>query len=94
MPIAGFRHKGLQRFHENNDARSVPNQLAKKIRRLLTTLDTAAEVADMARYPGWRLHPLKGEWEGFWSVAVSGNWRIIFRFEAGEAFDVDLIDYH
>jgi proteic killer suppression protein len=94
MPVASFRHKGLQRFYENDDARGVPPDLAKKIHRLLTTLNAAAEVAEMRLYPGWRLHPLKGELEGFWSVTVSGNWRIIFRFEAGEAFDVDLIDYH
>jgi proteic killer suppression protein len=44
--------------------------------------------------PGYRLHLLKGELAGFWSVSVSGNWRIIFRFENGAAYDVDLIDYH
>ena len=44
--------------------------------------------------PGFRLHPLRGEYQGHWSVAVSGNWRIVFRFEAGEAMDVDLVDYH
>ena len=50
-------------------------------------------------YPvGWvdvpERHPLRGEYQGYWSVAVSGNWRIVFRFEAGEAMDVDLVDYH
>ena len=44
--------------------------------------------------PGWRLHPLKGRHKGLWAVDVSGNWRIVFRFEKGEAFDVDLVDYH
>ena len=48
----------------------------------------------MALYPGWRLHPLVGDLAGFWSVTVTGNRRIIFRFEQGRAFDVDLIDYH
>lgn len=48
----------------------------------------------MARYPGWRLHPLKGDLRGFWSVTVTGNWRIIFRFANGRAFDVNQIDYH
>ena len=45
-------------------------------------------------FPGWRLHPLKGELKGFWSVSVSGNWRVIFRFEDGDAFDLDFVDYH
>ena len=44
--------------------------------------------------PGWRLHPLKGDFEGCWSLAVSGNWRLVFRFEQGDALDLDLIDYH
>ena len=44
--------------------------------------------------PGFRLHPLKGNYEGFWSVTVQANWRIIFRFEAGHAADADYLDYH
>jgi proteic killer suppression protein len=44
--------------------------------------------------PGYRLHRLKGEWKGYWSVTISGNWRIVFRFEDGDAFDLDLVDYH
>jgi toxin HigB-1 len=44
--------------------------------------------------PGFRLHPLKGDLEGYWSVSVSGNWRVIFRFDGGDACDVDLVDYH
>ncbi len=48
----------------------------------------------MRAYSGWRLHRLKGDLDGFWSIAITGNWRLIFRFENGDAFDVDLIDYH
>jgi proteic killer suppression protein len=44
--------------------------------------------------PGYRLHPLKGDMQGFWSLTVRANWRIIFRFEASNVFDVALIDYH
>ena len=44
--------------------------------------------------PGLRLHPLKGELKGFYAVDVSGNWRVVFRFNAGDAYDVDLVDYH
>jgi toxin HigB-1 len=64
-----------------------------KIRRILSRLDAAPVVADVDA-PGFRLHPLKGELKGFWAVEVSGNWRIIFRFEAGDALDIDLLDYH
>ena len=44
--------------------------------------------------PGYRLHALKGELKGFWSIRISANWRIIFRFEDGDALEVDLTDYH
>lgn len=64
-----------------------------KVRRVLSALD-AAESPQALDLPGYRLHPLKGSLAGFWSVTVSGNWRIIFRFEDGDAFDVDLLDYH
>ena len=64
-----------------------------RIRRILYMLRSARQPSDMDQ-PGFRLHPLRGEYQGHWSVAVSGNWRIVFRFEAGEAMDVDLVDYH
>jgi toxin HigB-1 len=64
-----------------------------EVGRILSRLDAAPTVADVDA-PGFRLHPLKGELKSFWAVHVSANWRIIFRFEDGDAFDVDLLDYH
>ena len=64
-----------------------------KIGRMLARLEEASEVDNMD-LPGFRLHPLKGDLAGFWSVTVSGNWRLIFRFEDGHASHVDLVDYH
>jgi proteic killer suppression protein len=61
---------------------------------LLLAIDEAARPQEVALFPGWRLHPLKGELKDFWSVTVSSNWRVIFRFEKGDAFDVDFVDYH
>jgi len=66
----------------------------EKISDILLAIDEAEHPQEVALFPGWRLHPLKGEPRGFWSVTVSGNWRVVFRFEKGEAFDVDLVDYH
>jgi proteic killer suppression protein len=94
MSIASFRHKGMRRVFEDDDARGVPTMHASKIRRILLALREATEVSDMGLYPDWRLHPLKGDLHGSWSVTVTGNWRIVFRFNDGKAFDVDLIDYH
>ncbi len=65
----------------------------EKIRRILARLDEADEPQKM-NLPGFRLHPLTGDMKGYWAVSVSGNWRTVFRFEAGHARDVDVIDYH
>ncbi len=70
----------------------MPDHTAK-IERILARLEEASEVGNMD-LPGFRLHPLKGDLAGFWSVTVSGNWRIVFRFEGGNASDIDLLDYH
>jgi toxin HigB-1 len=91
--IKNFRHKELERLFKEDDRRKVPASQAYKTARILARLSEAVTVQDMA-LPGYRLHPLKGDLAGFWSVTVSGNWRIIFRFENGSAYDVDLIDYH
>ena len=91
--IVRFRHKGLRRLYEKGDRRFVPAQRVSKIERILARLDVAGEPADM-NLPGFQLHPLRGNLSGFWAVSVSGNWRIIFRFEAGNVGDVDLVDYH
>jgi proteic killer suppression protein len=76
------------------DSRDLPAALSEKISDILLAIDEAAHPHEVGLFPGWRLHPLKGKLQGFWSVTVSGNWRIIFRFEAGDAFELDLVDYH
>ncbi len=67
--------------------------MAERIRDILALLDVAAEPAHLDR-PALKLHPLKGKLHGFWAVTVRANWSIIFRFEDGDAYDVDFIDYH
>lgn len=91
--IRSFRHKGLKLLFENGDRRRVLPDHAAKIERVLARLDEASDVSNMD-LPGFRLHPPKGDLAGFWSITVSGNWRIVFRFEAGNASDIDLLDYH
>jgi toxin HigB-1 len=66
---------------------------ADKLRDILARLDAATSAGDMD-LPGFRLHPLKGDMKGFWSVTVRANWRVIFRFDDHDAFDVDYLDYH
>jgi len=91
--IQSFRHKGLKLLFEKGDRRKLQQEYADKIERILARLEEASEVDNMD-LPGFRPHPLKGDLAGFWSVTVSGNWRVMFRFEGGHASDVDLIDYH
>jgi len=91
--IGRFRHRGLKRFYEDDDRRSLNAEHVEKIARVLQRLDRASRPGHMD-IPGFGLHPLKGELVGFWSVAIRANWRIIFRFEADGVTDVDLIDYH
>lgn len=91
--IVGFRHKGLMLLFEKGNRRRVPPEYAAKVERILARLDEAAEPANM-NLPGFRLHPLKGDLAGYWSVSVSGNWRVVFRFDGAHVRDVDLVDYH
>ena len=91
--ITSFRHRGLKRLYERGEAAQVRPDMLEKIENILARLDvaTAPEKMDL---PGFRLHPLRGDLRGFWSVTVRANWRIIWRFENAHAVDVDLIDYH
>ena len=89
-----IRHKGLRALAEQDRANQVPGKLVARLRRILTALSQARRPGDLDSRPGYRLHPLKGDMVGLWSISVSGNWRVVFRFEDSEAVDVDLVDYH
>jgi len=91
--IESFRHKGLRRLFEEDDPRGVNAEHLRKLKQILSLLD-AAETIEALDYATFRLHPLKGDLKGFWSLTVRANWRVIFRFADGNVFDVDLVDYH
>ena len=92
--IKSIRHKGLKRFFEKGTPRGLNPQWVPRLKNLLAVLRTADQPKDMD-LPGARLHPLKGDYVGFWSVDVTGNWRLVSRFdEAGNVHDVDLVDTH
>ncbi len=91
--ISGFAHRGLKRLYERDDASGIRPDLLEKVRTILAQLDDARGIDDM-RAPGFRLHALKGDRKGYWSVTVKANWRIIFGFADGDASDVELLDYH
>ena len=91
--IKSFAHKGLEAFFRTGSKKGIQPKHEAKLRLQLAALDTAFEASD-TDIPGWRLHPLKGGRENFWSIWVNGNWRVTFRFEGGHAHVVDYEDYH
>jgi proteic killer suppression protein len=91
--IRSIRHRGLKRLFEHDDRSKLRPDLVGKIILQLGRLDAAGSIEDI-NVPGFGLHRLSGDLKGFWSITVSRNWRIVFRFEGNDAFDVDFIDYH
>ena len=93
MPPRRFKNRRLRRFYETGSPRGIPPGSAARISRILDKMRVATGPADMDA-PGFVLEPLKGNRAGTWSVRVTGNWRITFRFEEGDVTDIDLEDYH
>jgi proteic killer suppression protein len=91
--IRNFKHRGLKRLYEDADGRGIRPDLVETVQEILTVLD-GAKSPQALNLSGYRLHPLKGDLKGLWSVTVRANWRIMFRFDGSDAFDVELIDYH
>jgi proteic killer suppression protein len=91
--IRSFRHAGIEKFYRTDSKAGIQPVHAAKLRRQLSLLDAAGSPEEM-NVPGWHLHPLEGRLKGHWSVRVSGNWRLTFRFEGEDAILVDYQDYH
>ena len=91
--IKSFKHKGLKKLYESGSKRGVKAEHVARLRLILARLDASTAPGDM-NLPGLNLHPLKGSLKNHWSVSVSGNWRVIFRFKDGYVLDVDYLDYH
>lgn len=93
LVIKSFRQSGLEKFFKTGSKAGIQPAHARKLETQLITLNRAVEPLDM-NFPGWHLHPLKGDLAGHWSVRVDGNWRMTFRFEGEDAVLVDYRDYH
>ncbi len=91
--IRTFKHRGLKRLYERGGQSHVSSELLHRIEDIIARLDVAVTPPDLD-LPGYGLHQLKGKLKGYWALKVSGNWRIIFRFRDGDAFDINLVDYH
>jgi toxin HigB-1 len=91
--VKSFQHKGLELFFQTGSKAGIQPHHAAKLKVQLTMLDKARQPVDM-NAPGWKLHPLAGNLEGYWAVTVNGNWRMTFMFEGNDALLIDYQDYH
>ncbi|MBF6651033.1 type II toxin-antitoxin system RelE/ParE family toxin [Methylobacter sp. BlB1] len=91
--IRSFKHKGLATFFKSGSTAGIQAAHANKLRLILGRLNVSIAPKDMD-LPGLRLHELTGNRSGIWSVTVSGNWRVTFRFEGEDVEVVNYEDYH
>jgi len=91
--IRSFKHKGLEKFFSTGAASGIQSAHSKRLRIILGWLSASTSPQDMD-LPGLYLHQLRGKYRGRWSVRVSGNWRVTFKFDGPDATDVDYKDYH
>lgn len=93
--IISFKHKGLKLFWEAGNPKYLPQDQTNKIRLILDTLhDTKQVPQDLIPFKNWGIHKLKGNYNEYWSLIVKENWRIIFRFEEENVYDINFVDYH
>ncbi|WP_026195804.1 type II toxin-antitoxin system RelE/ParE family toxin [Methylacidimicrobium tartarophylax] len=90
-----FKSKGLKCLYDGEPG-GVPSEMVGKLKKLLFALENAETLEQLRKFPGWKLHPLKGGSKDWWSLTVTGNWRLVFRYHEGTntATGLDLIDYH
>ena len=91
--IVDFKHKGLERFFNTGSISGIQAKHSTKLQRQLTALNEAQSIEEM-NFPGWKLHPLKGNLKDHWAITVNANWRMTFTFKNGNANIVDYQDYH
>ena len=94
MEIGTIKHRGLLELFETGRSRRVRRDMIPRIQNVLTRLELAADMESLNAPPGWRVHQLRGDRAGVWSISVSGNWRLTFIVANGEILELDLEDYH
>lgn len=91
--IRSIKHRGLKRLIEHDDRSGLGADVLPRIMDVVANLNIARNPTELA-LPGYRFHALKGQYKGFWSIRITGNLRLVFRMDSGDAFDLDLVDYH
>ncbi len=91
--ILSINHKGLRLYYEEGNGSKLSSEYLRKIARILTSLDAVTSEEDIMAL-GSGIHKLSGDLSDFWSIKVSANYRIIFKFDNGDVYEVDYLDYH
>jgi toxin HigB-1 len=92
--IRSFADSETERFYETGRSRRYPPEIRARAAMRLTQLDAATQIEDLKQPPSNRLEALKGDRKGQWSIRINDQWRVCFRFEKGDAYDVAIVDYH
>jgi toxin HigB-1 len=92
--IRSFANAETERFFATGKSRRLPTEIRIRAAMRLTQLDAATRIDDLRVPPSNQLEALKGQRQGQWSIRINAQWRICFRFDAGDCFDVEIIDYH
>ncbi|MGM0760983.1 MAG: type II toxin-antitoxin system RelE/ParE family toxin [Thermodesulfobacteriota bacterium] len=92
--IKTFADRRTQQLYATGQAKRFPVELAKRAARKLEYIDLATRLDDLKVPPGNRLHALAGDRKGQYSISINDQWRICFRFVDGDAYEVEICDYH
>jgi len=92
--IRSFAEVEIERFYTTGKSRYLPSGIRSRAIRRLIQLNAAARIEDLRVPPSNRLEALRGDRKGQWSIRINEQWRVCFRFESGDAFDVEIVDYH
>lgn len=92
--IRTFADAESENFFASGKSRRLPSEILKRAAMRLTQLDSAFQIEDLRVPPSNQLEKLSGDRNGRWSIRINGQWRVCFRFEGGDAFDVEIVDYH
>ncbi len=92
--IQTFADSGTERFYTAGRSRRMPTEIRKRAAMRLLQLNAATRIEDLRLPPSNRLEQLRGDRDGQWSMRINDQWRVCFRFENGDAFDVGIVDYH
>lgn len=92
--IRSFADSETERFFATGKSRRLPADIVRRAAMRLTQLDTATQLGDLRLPPSNHLEALAGGRAGQWSIRINGQWRVCFRFEDGDAHDVEIVDYH